>query len=288
MWYASALVPMPARRPCTVAPRAAANSSRSSTTMPAPSPSTKPLRSASKGRDASSGSSLRSCAIVRAWHEAGEGDRRDARLGAAGDDDVDLVGLQHPPAPRRCASAPDAHAETGAWTPAAAPSSSPTWAAGPLGMSIGIVRTATLRRPSCSSRSSWPSRVVAPPMPVPMIDGEAQPVDLRRPALGGRVVAEVGVRPRLAGGDDRDLLAAVEAAGLDPLEDLGGLDGELRGDSRPAVRSVDPVLGSRREPAATGQEAVPRGRHVAAERGRRPHPGDDDPLAGGAHECEEM
>ena len=80
------------------------------------------------------------------------------------------------------ASAPDAQAETGAWTPAAAPSSSPTWAAGPLGMSIGIVRTATLRRPSFSSRSSWSSRVVAPPMPVPMTTARRSPSTFDEPS----------------------------------------------------------------------------------------------------------
>ncbi len=43
----------------TVAPRRAACSADSSTTMPAPSPSTNPSRPLSNGRDARSGSSLR-------------------------------------------------------------------------------------------------------------------------------------------------------------------------------------------------------------------------------------
>ncbi len=40
-------------------------------------------------------------------------------------------------------------------------------AAGPFGISIGTVSGETLRSPSFSSRSSWLSRVTAPPIPVP-------------------------------------------------------------------------------------------------------------------------
>ena len=96
-----------------------------------------------------------------------------------------------------------------------------------------------------------------------------------------------GVLPRLAGRDDRDLLGAVEPPEFDPLEDLGGFHGELRGEvHRQLVPGV--VLGERAGPAAAGQEAVQGGLHVSAERGRRTHPGHDDPPAGSAHECEEM
>src|SRR6201991_3705552 len=42
----------------------------------------------------------------------------------------------------------------------------PIQAAGPFGISIGTVSGETLRRPPVSSRSSWSSRVTAPPMPV--------------------------------------------------------------------------------------------------------------------------
>ena len=45
------------------------------------------------------------------------------------------------------ASAPDAHAETGACTPPRAPYSMPTQAAGPFGMSMGTVSGETLRSP---------------------------------------------------------------------------------------------------------------------------------------------
>ena len=59
MWNASALIPYPMTSPCIRAPRCKAVSKSSSTTIPAPSPITKPSRSLSNGRDAFSGSSLR-------------------------------------------------------------------------------------------------------------------------------------------------------------------------------------------------------------------------------------
>jgi hypothetical protein len=51
------------------------------------------------------------------------------------------------------ASAPDAQALTGVWTPAFAPSSSPTAAAGPFGISIGTVSGSTRRAPRSLSVS---------------------------------------------------------------------------------------------------------------------------------------
>ena len=84
--------------------------------------------------------------------------------------------------PQAMASAPEAHADTGACTPAAAPNSRPTCAAGPFGMSIGMVSTETLRRPCCSRMSSWPSRVSAPPMPVPMMTASRSPSTFGEPS----------------------------------------------------------------------------------------------------------
>ena len=110
-------MPEARERPCTVAPRAAANSARSRIMMPAPSPSTNPSRSASNGRDARSGSSLR-CDSVRAC-------TNPATV-------MPVMQASAPPAittsasPARSsrtaqasASAPDAHADTGACTPPA-------------------------------------------------------------------------------------------------------------------------------------------------------------------------
>src|SRR3954451_2850578 len=64
------------------------------------------------------------------------------------------------------ASAPEAQAETGVCTPARAENSRPTYAAGPLGMSIGMVCGETLRGPFSRRVSHWLSSVCAPPMPV--------------------------------------------------------------------------------------------------------------------------
>ncbi len=50
-------------------------------------------------------------------------------------------------------------------TPARAPTSRPTLAAGELGISIGTVCGETLRAPFSFSTSYWSSRVVTPPMP---------------------------------------------------------------------------------------------------------------------------
>lgn len=57
--------------------------------------------------------------------------------------------------PQASASAPEAQAEIGECTPALAFRSGPTYAAGPLGASIGMVSGETLRSPAVSSRSSW-------------------------------------------------------------------------------------------------------------------------------------
>src|SRR4051812_1754110 len=66
------------------------------------------------------------------------------------------------------ASAPDAQAETGVCTPARAPTSRPTLADGPLGISIGTVCGETRRTPFSLSTSYWSRRVVTPPMPEAM------------------------------------------------------------------------------------------------------------------------
>ena len=73
---------------------------------------------------------------------------------------------------------------------------------------------------------------VRPPMPVAIDGAEALGVDLGR----------AGVRPGLARGDERGLLRAVEPARLDPVEDLGGVDGHQAGDlarlvGRPSPRA---------------------------------------------------
>src|SRR6188768_3866555 len=142
-------------------------SARSRTSAPAPSPSTKPSRPLSHGRDAFSGSSLRvDMARIEAKPAIGSG----------------WITASVPPAmttsarpermmsrPSEIASAPVAQALAIEWTPACAPSSRPTQAAGPLGISIGTVCGLTRRGPEASRMSSCASRVCAPPMPLPKL-----------------------------------------------------------------------------------------------------------------------
>src|SRR5256886_4466999 len=155
------------------APRARACSSVSSTMAPEPSPRTNPSRPLSNGRDAASGSSLRvDIARMAANPASGSGwitasvppatatsARPERRMSSA----------------QATASAPVAQALVGACTPAFAPSSRPTHAAGPLGISIGIVCGLTLRGPDASRMSSWLSSVVAPPMPLPTTTASRSP-----------------------------------------------------------------------------------------------------------------
>ncbi len=100
-------------------------------------------------------------------HEPGDGDAGDAGLGAAGDDDVDLAAAQQPQRPRQRLGAGRArrhrrvHAGLAPCTPGR---SRPR---GRSASASGTVSGETLRSPPVSSRSSWSSRVTAPPMPVP-------------------------------------------------------------------------------------------------------------------------
>src|SRR5947209_540413 len=59
-----------------------------------------------------------------------------------------------------------AHPDTGACTPARAPSIKPTLAAGPLGMMRGTVNGDTRRGPRLAITSCCSSMVVIPPMPL--------------------------------------------------------------------------------------------------------------------------
>ncbi len=113
------------------------------------------------------------------------------------------------------ASAPDAQALTGQCTPARAPISRPTVAAGPFGMSIGTRCGLTRRGPFSRRTSSWPRIVSAPPMPEPMTTASRSGVDVGAARVG----------PGLAGGDERHLLDAVERARLDPLQPAVEVDG---------------------------------------------------------------
>src|SRR3954453_3734268 len=125
----------------------------------------KPSRPLANGREARSGSSLRvliariaaNPAIGSGWMQASVPPTRTTSARSK----------RSRSRPQRIASAPEAQALPGACTPPLAPIARPTAAAGPLGMSIGMVKGETRFGPFSSKTSSWPSRVSAPPMPVP-------------------------------------------------------------------------------------------------------------------------
>src|SRR3954467_8709639 len=105
--------------------------------IPEPSPRPRPSRSTSNGRDALVGSSLR-VLMVRAWQKPAMvmpamHDSAPPATTTSASPDL-MIRYAH-----AIASAPEAHADTGACTPARAFSSMPTYAAGPLGISIGTV-----------------------------------------------------------------------------------------------------------------------------------------------------
>ena len=136
--------------------------------------------------------------------------------------------------PSAMASAPVAQALATQWTPALAPSSSPTKAAGPLGMSIGTV---------CGRD---------PPGPAGLQDVVLGEQGLRAADAGAdadREPLRVDARRRpgpasaqaCCGGDERHRLGPVEPAQPDPVEHLGRVDRELRGD--PDRQLLGPLLG---------------------------------------------
>ncbi len=92
------------------------------------------------------------------------------------------------------------------------------------------------------------------------------PVHLRTPRVG----------PRLAGRDERQLLAAVQSSGLDPVHHLGRFDGELAGD--PDRQFGRPLPVDRPDAAPALQHGLPGGRGGAAERGGGPQAGDQNAV----------
>src|SRR4028119_1703014 len=142
------------------------------------------------------------------------------------------------------ASAPDAQALTGVCTPARAPSSRLTAAAGPFGISIGTVSGNTRRAPFSFSTSYCVSRVHTPPMP------EATTTPSRSPAPSGEPASRPA--PPAARGGGR----APRREGTPPPEPRGRRHPEplpaRRGGAGigPGLASGDEgVLGRRVEPA---------------------------------------
>ena len=168
--------------------------------------------------------------------------------------------------PYAIASAPDAQALTGVCTPARACRSRPTAAAGPFGMSIGTVCGDTRRGPFSRSTSYWSSRVVTPPMPEATDDARAAPAP--RSGLPAS-------RPGLAGSDQRELLRAVERAGLDAVEHVEGSTVDARGDAHREVGR--PLLGrARPTPDFPASSAAQRAGDIAADGRGCTEAGDDD------------
>src|ERR1700704_744172 len=133
MWKPSEVTLAPMILARISAPRALACSSVSITKRAPPSPNTNPLRSLSNGRHAPAGSSLVVDNTIRIC--------ANPALGTASilDSTPPQIAMSASPSTmlrHACAipSDPDAHAETGVMTPALAPRSSPTAAAGELGM----------------------------------------------------------------------------------------------------------------------------------------------------------
>ena len=79
--------------------------------------------------------------------------------------------------------------------------------------------------PDSRSTSHWPSRVSAPPIPVAMLT----------PSRSGSTSGEPGVCPGLAGGDQCELLRAVELASLDSVEYVVRVDREPMPRTSPAT-----------------------------------------------------
>ena len=133
-------------RPRMLAPRALACSSVSITIRAPASPNTKPLRSRSKGRQAPAGSSLVLDNTIRIWAKPAMG---TASILVSTPPHTAMSASPYTILRQALAiaSEPDAHAATGVHTPALAWSSSPTTAAGPLGMYIWTTSGDTARRP---------------------------------------------------------------------------------------------------------------------------------------------
>ena len=81
------------------------------------------------------------------------------------------------------------------------------------------------------------------------------------------------------GGDHGELRGAVEAAGLDPLEHLGRLDGDAAGDLDRQL--VGPVVVEVADAGAAGEQGLPGRGDVTADGGGGAEAGDDD--AGRGH-----
>jgi hypothetical protein len=107
--------------------------------------------------------------------------------------------------------------------------------------------------------------------------GDAQPVAVQRVAGLG----QPGVPPGLHRGDHGELGDPVHPPGLDPLEDLGRLDGGHAGDLHREL--LDPVGLDAADAGASVDQGVPGAGDVTTDGAGGPQTGDDD--AGATHCC---
>ncbi len=261
-------MPAPASTAYGVRPRACAEDARSSTNTPAPSPSTKPSRFLSNGREARCGSSLRvdiaricaKPAMLSGWMHASvpPTTTMSARSSAIRSN------------PAAIASAPDAHALTVVCTPARAPISRPDVRSGAVGH---IHRDHQRRDPA---RALLPKDVVlgeqAGHAAYAGADHHRDPGGVE--AVLVRAPAEPGIGPGLARRHDRCLLTAVQAPGLHPRQFPARIDRHRCRDAHAEVGG--PVLGQRDDAGPAGEQRLPVAGDVAGQRGGRPETGDDD------------
>ena len=184
------------------------------------------------------GSSLR-VDMARIDGEAGDRQRVDDRLGAAGHHHVGPAGPDDVQAQRDRLGAGRAGAGHASARRPGRRSSSPTQAAGPLGISIGTV---------CGRDPPRPGRLQDVVLGEQGLRAADAGADADRRAAPGR--APESARPASAQacvrGDQRDRLGPVQPAQLDPVDHLGRVDGQLGGDPDRQLRG--PLLGERPTP----------------------------------------
>ena len=166
MWYASALVPYPSSSASGTAPRASACPSSSITSMPAPSPMTKPSRALSNGRDARVGWSLKPVDIVRA---AAKAPRLTRSMQASAPPhtatSASPARIRRAASPMACALA--AHAVTGAPSGPRKPWRIEMWPAAILARKLGTVNGDSRRGPRPSVVRTASTMAPKPPTPEP-------------------------------------------------------------------------------------------------------------------------
>ena len=267
MWNASAVSAPPSTSAIGVAPRRSACSADSTTTTPAPSPSTKPSRVASNGRDAVSGESLR-------FESAPMFDSAASPIGH--------TGASEPPA-RTTSHSPVAMSRSASWKAMTDVAQAATWVmTGPVSPysidsrqapmdpeSAGTANADTNRGPLVSW--TWVPSMICSMPPPPVLTTTADAV-----ALLGRHRGEVDPRgrDRLLARAHREVDEAAHPPGHLAVHHLVRLEAhDLGGDLDLERRRVE--RGHAPRPGHGVPEVRPVGLEVVADRHDRAHAGDD-------------